>query len=429
MHEAAQSAIDALETLAVTVERSWDAKPLRDGWNQWNVPGVTRAELAAVPRRLAHKLREAAPEEIPEPLLPALKLVPRKTQWLLGDTVPHIFNGNAAGAVPAYLAALDALDATIEPLFDWVHFPDARSMPPAVARRLRALQARMADIEPSFEKLEGQIQRINEATEAAESLPTDLQELRAARDEVARVTQRTTELSGKIDSQHQNATSTLVQLQQHEREAQALVQQCAEAYRITTSTGLAAAFDQRAVRLSRSMWVWVALLLCALGGVGFIAWDRVQALSVELNQPTPRLGVVLVRILIDIFSIAAPVWFAWVATKQVGQRFRLAEDYGFKASVAKAYEGYRREAARIDKDLEARLFASALTRLEEAPLRLVETETHGSPWHELMESPGFQKLLETVPEFRDRLLKSIQVIVERGKNVAGSIAGGDSAAK
>ncbi len=53
--------------------------------------------------------------------------------------------------------------------------------------------------------------------------------------------------------------------------------------------------------------------------------------------------------------------------------------------MAKAYEGYRKEAARIDPQFEARLFGSALTRLDEAPLRLVEIGSHGSPgqWRSL----------------------------------------------
>ena len=58
------------------------------------------------------------------------------------------------------------------------------------------------------------------------------------------------------------------------------------------------------------------------------------------------------------------------------------------------YEGYRSEAERIDKDLERRLFSSALDRLEEAPLRLVEVESHGSPFHELR--MGAQKLKSTI---------------------------------
>ena len=31
-----------------------------------------------------------------------------------------------------------------------------------------------------------------------------------------------------------------------------------------------------------------------------------------------------------------------------------------------------------------RLFSSALTRLEEAPLRLIDNDTHGSPWSEIL---------------------------------------------
>lgn len=86
------------------------------------------------------------------------------------------------------------------------------------------------------------------------------------------------------------------------------------------------------------------------------------------------------------------------------QRFRLAEDYAFKASVAKAYEGYRKEAARIDPEFESRLFSSALSRLEEAPLRLVKDQGHGSPLQEIMNSEAFQKIASDIPEFRDKFI-------------------------
>lgn len=70
--------------------------------------------------------------------------------------------------------------------------------------------------------------------------------------------------------------------------------------------------------------------------------------------------------------------------KQIGQRFRLAEDYAFKATVAKAYEGYRKEAARHnDPELEKKLFTLALTRLEEPPLRLIEKATPGTPLQDI----------------------------------------------
>ena len=114
-----------------------------------------------------------------------------------------------------------------------------------------------------------------------------------------------------------------------------------------------------------------------------------------------------------IVSLGAPLWFAWLSTKQIGQRFKLAEDYGYKASVAKAYEGYRKEAARIDEELEARLFASALSRVEEAPLRLVEDGGHGSPWHELANSSSFRDALKNLPDFRDKVFELANSAIDK----------------
>lgn len=108
----------------------------------------------------------------------------------------------------------------------------------------------------------------------------------------------------------------------------------------------------------------------------------------------------------QLLSVAAPVWFAWLATKQIGQRFRLSEDYALKASVSRAYEGYRQEAHRIDEDLEARLLESALARLDEQPLRLVESDSHGSPWHELLASDVVKQAIRAVPGFAEQIKDS-----------------------
>jgi hypothetical protein len=57
----------------------------------------------------------------------------------------------------------------------------------------------------------------------------------------------------------------------------------------------------------------------------------------------------------------------------------------------------------LDPAFQARLFASALARLDEIPLRLVETDTHGSPWHELASSDLVRQAIDTVPGFVDRV--------------------------
>jgi cytoskeletal protein RodZ len=151
------------------------------------------------------------------------------------------------------------------------------------------------------------------------------------------------------------------------------------------------------------MWVWVVGLLGALGFGAWIGAHRFELLSATLNTDKSMWGTVWMHLMLSLLSIGAPLWFAWMASKQIGQRFRLAEDYAYKASVAKAYEGYRKEAARLNPAFEARLFDSALSRLEEAPLRLVESDTHGSPWHEFANSKTIKQAVDAVPNFAEQV--------------------------
>ncbi len=60
-----------------------------------------------------------------------------------------------------------------------------------------------------------------------------------------------------------------------------------------------------------------------------------------------------------------------------------------------------------------------LERLEEAPLRLVETDSHGSPWHELVDSKSFNKALETVPGLLDKMSGKIDTII-KGRKVSST---------
>lgn len=404
MHKALESVCDSLDGLAQVVLRSWaDDRTLKEvhGWNQ---PALTRHDLAGVASRLSDRIRRANVEEVDQATAKVLADVPRRLQLLHGDTVPHLFNGHGYHAAPAYMATLSWLDRLLEPMLYWRLVTDTKQMPVNIARRLRSVQAELDSIVPEKDSLQEQIRLIGEATEAAESLPADLESLRKARNEVSRISTESAALLGKIDEKHVNAETSLKAIVQSESEAARLIAQCNEAYRVTTTTGLAASFDQRARTLSRSMWVWVAGLLVALVTGAIIGAQRVELLTNALGNQDPQWGVIWIHVVLSVLSVGAPLWFAWLATKQVGQRFRLAEDYGFKASVAKAYEGYRREAARIDEAFEARLFSSALSRLEEAPLRLVEETSHGSPWHELIASDAFRNAMEKFPSLREKFM-------------------------
>ena len=236
------------------------------------------------------------------------------------------------------------------------------------------------------------------------------------------LTDSTTDRKAIVDK-YSEINGMLGQLNKSEKEAAAILERCDAAYRATTSEGLASAFSERSKELSSSMWVWVFGLIASLILGAVIGSSQLHNLADSIKntsaQNATHEGGMWIDLLLSIISVGAPVWFAWVSTKQIGQRFRLAEDYGYKASISKAYEGYRREAALLDPAFQARLFSSALTRLDEIPLRLVETDTHGSPWHELASSNIVRQAIDTVPGFINRvtdLAKSVLPSASPSKN-------------
>ncbi len=405
MHKELEVICESLDRLSSSIlNSSGDDRTLAE-MHGWHHPPITRTDIAAIPADLASRIRIANVGSIDSNITEKLKDVPRRLAILQNSTIPYIFNGNANQALPAFMTTLEWLSSLLMPSVGWLRMPDDRSLPAPMARKLRRIQSEIDELSPSRDRLQAQIRQIQEVAEAAESLPSDLQSLKEARGTIYRLSTEAAELYGKIDERYVDAYESIKIITEREKEADRLVQQCEEAYRITTTKGLAAAFDQRAGRLGLSMWVWVGGLLIALIIGAFLGSNRIELLSTAIADRDPHWGVIWMHIALSLLSVGAPLWFAWISTKQISQRFRLAEDYGFKASVAKAYEGYKREAARIDESFEARLFSSALSRLEEAPLRLLDGKDHGSPWHELVSSEAFNKAISAVPELKDKFVQ------------------------
>ncbi len=399
----------SLEDLANSILKAYtDDRTMTELWG-WNNPPLNRHDLAGLAEKLSKRIREHDIITVSDDIKESLEDIPERISIFKKNTIQYLFNGNGVHASAVYCSLIEWITAILEPLFGWQVLQDNKALPNQLARRLRSIQAELNEIVPEKENLKNQIQLIQDATTAAESLPTDMESLKEARIKIDKFSTDSAELYGKIDTYYKDADKTSKFLIAKKDEADKIVAQCEEAYRITTTKGLAAAFDQRATRLSNTMWIWVVGLLLSLVAGGLIGASRFEALAKALQIQDPQWGVIWMDFCLSIIGLAAPIWFAWIATKQINQRFRLSEDYAFKASVAKAYEGYRREAARIDEAFEARLFSSALTRLEEAPLRLVESDYHGSPWQELFSSSAFQKALDTVPDLKDKFISIAKV--------------------
>ena len=281
--------------------------------------------------------------------------------------------------------------------------------------RLRSLEASLNAIEPRTQNLDQMLARIEAADKTAEQLPTDLQTLNESRKSVATFKAGAENDRAAIAAKLLDAQKAAESLQTKDRDGGAIMNRLEAAYAAATSQGLAAAFDEKTKKLNRSIFYWV----CGLAGaLGFCAWkgpDRVMAISGAITAGDvgwPSLGL---QVLFAIMSIGPAIWFAWLATKQIGQRFRLSEDYAHKAAVAKAYEGFRREAINASDDLATKLLESALTRLDEQPLRFVEQQSHGSPMHELMNSSSVKDAVKALPGFGQEVVALAKERLARGR--------------
>lgn len=400
MHATLAKVKNSLESLVTQVQGAVPAgQAFSVAHNNWSFPGLTQEELVERAQSLIALIDSRGGEDIVEGEQRLAEYIPR-LKFLRTHTVQQLW-GNANQAVSAYTMTLDGLRAAIEPTLARDHHTDNARDVRKLTAQIRSMEARLNALEPRTTGLSTMVELIERAYEAADQLPSDLEALAEARKQVVKAVEDSSKELAHLLSLREKADGIDVQLTGSSKEATAVLSRCEDAYSAATSKGLAAAFAERSSQLAMSMWTWVVGLIAALGVAGFVGANRLASLAELATSPNANGTVIVVNLLLSTLSVAAPVWFAWLATKQIGQRFRLAEDYAFKASVSRAYEGYRREAARIDKDMESKLLSSALARLDELPLRLVETVSHGSPLQELATSDAVKQALRVVPGFVD----------------------------
>jgi hypothetical protein len=418
MHDVLKQVRDELRALAQAVRSlNADTRSVSQvAGNNVMMAGVDREELAERAEGLADEIDANDVDEIPDTAVSRLQRYPERLQFLRANTTQNFFNGHAASTVPAYLLTLDTLERNLRSTFA-VENDEVAEKGKAIRQlrtRIRALTTSCDQLEPKVSVLQQMATNILSAHEAADQLPADLQLLKETRSEVENLLQGARADSKAIQEFVGVGRTRASELERQAYEAERTIEKCENAMRASTTVGLAGAFHDRAEELRKSISPWVYALATALSAGALIGGMQLQHLS-EAIQSSTAPTVVITRLAVSLLSVGAPVWFAWLATKQIGQRFRLAEDYAYKASISKAYEGYRREAAALDEDFQKKLFASALLRLDEQPLRFVEHETHGSPWHEVLSSETFKEALRIAPELVAQFKEKAQQTVADAK--------------
>jgi len=377
----------------------------------WSFPSIALSDLIEPLTLLKSTLSQVTDEDFAAQQ-PILEGFLARFIFLRGNTVPQIW-GNPALATSAYFITLDAFERVLRPL---LKADDGGGLLGSVrisARQLRAVEVRVRDLTARSQDLGTIIERIEAANDAALQLPEDLESLQEGRDRV-----RDLVADAEKDRLHVFSAKEIVEgvqkdLSQVVIDTAEVVKKADQAYSAATSQGLASAFAERSARLGQSMIIWVVALVLSLGLGSWFGKGQLERLAELIKTPDASDTAIVINLVLSIFSVGAPIWFAWLSTKQIGQRFRLSEDYAFKATVSKAYEGYRREANRIDPVLESQLLRSALSRLDEQPLRFVEPASYGSPWHELISSDAIKDAIKSVPGFAEQMAQMAKSALSR----------------
>lgn len=413
MNGAFESCIVALDSLSDYIVSATKENRLLTEVYGVNHPALYPADLSGLVTNTKNKIISYGNIDLTEDEIAEVEYIPLRVNSVLANIAPHLFNGNGAQSIPSFVATFTFINSFLDDIFSLSRLEKENLLPKSITRRIRNIDVRIKEIEPNIESLEAKIKSINDAHAAAEEIPVDLDELRKYNKDAQEIKDKISKIQFSLEGVEELSKKKLDSLDEKDTKAAEYLALCEEAIRASTSKGLAGAFEIKANKLNKSIQAWVAGLILSLVLGGWFGFKRFEVLSTVLKQDNPNTTVIITQLFLSLFSIAAPLWFAWLATKQINQRWKLAEDYAFKSSVAKAYEGYKNEAKRVsDGEFEKRLFDSALTRLEEAPLRLIKGDDHSTPWSELLSSKSFQKFLdasiENVQFVRGIINKKIQ---------------------
>ncbi|MFA8299723.1 MAG: hypothetical protein ACEPOV_06155 [Hyphomicrobiales bacterium] len=411
---------EALEDLSANIEKEYHyGLNLSDHSSNDIYPKINELDLSKIPLQISKKLRSHNIKNIDANLRKSISSLPLKIIETKRITIPNFYTENGSLAIPAFITIMEWVKTMLDPLFSFERLENEELLPKKLKNKLDSINVRIKEIEPETEQLENKIKLIKEAHDTANNLPIELKYLKDTRHKVKQTSNEISLLFSKVKELEKEASKKLKLIEEKEKATCNLVEKCDEAYRITTTQGLAASFDQRAKRNTRSMWVWIVILIASLSIIGYIGHNRYEHFTNTFDSTNINWGFIWMKMAISFITMAAPVWLAWMSTKQITQRFKLAEDYHYKATVAKSYEGYRKEAVSLDKKFQDRLFDTALTRFEEAPLRLMDKENHGSPFHEFFNSSLFDKMLSLFPEVRDRLQEKLDSFNKKEQNGSG----------
>ncbi|MFO0967413.1 MAG: hypothetical protein U0793_17780 [Gemmataceae bacterium] len=159
-----------------------------------------------------------------------------------------------------------------------------------------------------------------------------------------------------------------------------------------TSAGLASAFNARREQFKLPGRIWQGIFLGSIAGLLFLTlFDFGGYARGETALTWEHVSLSLLNRL----PLALPlVWLAFHAAHRAALAQRIEEDYGFKETVSRSFEGFRREMSELEgkaapESALSRLCTEVLAVITNPPGRIYEKHhLHGTPMNAIADSAG-----------------------------------------
>lgn len=433
MRQTIRELAEELETTLIATRRLWDQQDI----NSDDVPAISRGSTSAT--RISF-------HEIQDVITDLIRTLGQVKEEELGEAADYLrmysnrlssLRATHNGVPPLshevadiYLQQFAGIKRQLEPVISVKLGLDAQRLETVELvkenKRLKAVLAatakRIEYLDTSSQDFEEKVRAVQNAYDSAVKLDTEMTDLQIEKGAIQTIGEQVKKISSDIQAELSQATAVSVAMAALNSQAESVLARADAGYRAVTSQGLAAAFQRRSMWASASMVGWTLGLVLALVIGGLESKERMTELLMLTMNGSPSNLVVSLQAIWLLLTTAGTVWFAWLASLQIGYRFRLAEDYAYKASISSAYEGYRREAERVDDGLARQLLASALARLDEVPLRVVDPKVHGSPVQALVDSDAVKQVTGILPTIMSKITKRAETAPSATKGASAAAA-------
>lgn len=297
----AQDFIELIQSLESLVDRLNDISFPKETLTElepYTAPFLASSDLISIPIRMLGVIHQhdkyQLDEEGKEKLQNIVDVINRSEKVL--ERINHSSYSYALPAVYAYLASMFYVDGILNQLFSIELLSDQNLLPSPIARKLSSYHERIKEIAAETEEVERKIHVINDAYNAAESLPITLEQLKKSHSKIEKLEKAIEEKDSQIERIKAKAVEYEIEikqvkenfnkyLQETEQEVNAslkkytdqsekYMEQCEQAFRMTTTKGLAWSFQDKADKLNMSIRLWVGALVISLIIAGVVGYNR-----------------------------------------------------------------------------------------------------------------------------------------------------------